>query len=70
MELSLFCEAASYAATQEFPKMLWNLKVHYRVHKSPAVILILSQINPVNNISCYLSKIYLNIILPPTSWSS
>jgi hypothetical protein len=32
-EMSPFREAASRLATQEFPN-LWNLKIHYRVHKS------------------------------------
>jgi hypothetical protein len=43
---------------------------HYRVHKSPSVVPILSQIDPVLTIPPYLSEIYFHIADPPTSWSS
>jgi hypothetical protein len=70
MELSPSWEATSCAATQEFPNVLWSPKVYCRVHKSPPLVPILSQFNEVHITSSYLSKIYLNINLPPTSWSS
>jgi hypothetical protein len=70
MELSHSREANSRSATQKLANVSLNSKVQYRVRKSPPLIPILSQINPVHITPFYSSQINLNIILSPTSRSS
>jgi len=35
--------------SQEIPCYLWNLMVHYHVHKHPLLIRVVSQMNPIHN---------------------
>jgi hypothetical protein len=70
MELSPSWEPATCVATQELLSILWNPKVHYRVHKSTPLIPIRSYINPIHIIPSYLSKIHFNIVHPSTFSSS
>jgi hypothetical protein len=60
-ETSLSWDAASCAATQEFPNILWSLNIHYCVHKSPPLVPILSQINPGHTTPSYLYKMHLKL---------
>ena len=50
-------KANRFSASQDIPRNLWNLKVHYRIHKCPPTVLILCQIDSVHTPH-------------PTSWRS
>jgi len=63
-------EANLFSARQEIPLILWNLNVHYRIHKCPPPVLILKQIDPIHAPISHLLKINPNIILPSTPGSS
>jgi len=50
MEQSPSWEHSNHWATQEITRLLWSPRVHYLVHKSLTLVLILTQMNLVNNI--------------------
>ena len=66
-------EANWFAASQEFPRILRNPKVHYSTHKRPPPVSILGQPNPDHIPTSHLLEIYPNIIHPsaprPPQWS-
>jgi hypothetical protein len=63
MEIRPSWKTTSRSATHEFPNILWNPKVNYWVHKSPPLVLILSQTTLFNITPSYFPKIHL--ILSP-----
>jgi hypothetical protein len=66
MQHSPSWEANWFSAIQEIPRILRNPKVHYRIHKYPPAVSILSQLNTLHTRTSHFLKIHLNIILPST----
>jgi hypothetical protein len=54
MEKSPSSEANSCLATQKVTSILWNPKIHYRVHKILLLDSVLSQMIPVHTLILFL----------------
>jgi hypothetical protein len=64
MKQSPSWEANNHSPNQEILRLLWNRKVHYRVHISPPLVPILSQMNPVPIFLLHFPKTDSNIVAP------
>jgi hypothetical protein len=53
-------EATRFSASQQIPSNVWNPKVHYRSHKSPPPVHILSHLDLVHDPTSHFLKIHLN----------
>ena len=70
MQHSPSWEASRFSASQEIPLILWNSKVHYRIHKFPPPVPILSQLIPIHTPTSRFLKIHLRLGLPSVLFTS
>jgi len=63
MEQSPSWEANWFSASQEIPRISWDPKIHYCIHKFLPSVPILSQLDPFYIPTSHFWKIHLNIII-------
>jgi len=64
MQQSIPCVANWFSASQQFPHVLWNPKVLYRIHKCSPHVPNLRQTNPVHTHKPQFLTVHLNILAP------
>jgi hypothetical protein len=63
---SISLEDVSCWGSHEIPRIVWDLKFNYTLHLIPPLVIILSQINTVNNLTISFFMIQVNNALPWT----
>jgi hypothetical protein len=66
MEQSPSWQVSRFTASQEITRIVWNPKVHYRIHKCPPPVPILNQLDLVHTRTSLFLKIHLHITFPTT----
>jgi len=64
MQQSPSWEANRFSASKEIPRILYNPKVYYRIHKCPTPVPTLSQFDPVHNSTSNFLNIHFNLLKP------
>ena len=62
MEQSPSWEANRFSASQEMPRILWNPKIHYRIHKCSPPVPIQSQLDPVHTPTSFFLRSILILV--------
>jgi hypothetical protein len=63
MEQNPSWQANNHSANRQFPRLLWNLKFHYRFGRA-RLVPVLSQMKPVHTLPPYFPEIHSSIIHP------
>ena len=63
-------ETYQFSASQKILRILLKPKVHYRIHKCPPSVPVLSQINPIHAPKSHFLRTHFHISLPPMPGSS